>query len=250
MMFFKNKIHLVVFLILTLALQACALTDKKQRDQLLDTGRAFLNGDDKKSLTEKDIAEGLKEALKVGSERVVAQVGRNNGYLNDNAIHIVLPSNIQKVHDTLNKVGLGKYTKELEVKMNHAAEVAAPKAKQLFWVAIKDMRWQDVQAIYKGKDDAATQYFKNKMTPELKRMMKPVVDQALAEVGVVKAYKQVLVQYEQIPFAPKVQFDLTGYVMDKGIHGIFFYLAKEESAIRKDPLKRTTEILKRVFGAQ
>lgn len=248
MMFFKDYRHLLILMAVSLLLQSCALTDKKQRDQLLESGRAFINGTGKQPLSDQDIAEGLKEALKVGSERVVAQVGKSNGYLNDKSIHIELPANIQKVHDTLSKVGLGKHTKELEVKMNRAAEVAAPKAKQLFWVAIKEMRWQDVQAIYKGNDDAATQYFKSKMTPELKKMMRPVIDDALADVGVVKTYNKVLTEYEKIPFMPKVQFDLTGYVMDKGIHGIFFYLAKEEAQIRKDPLKRTTEILKRVFG--
>ena len=109
------------------------------------------------------------------------------------------------------------------------------------------MRWQDVKSIYNGKNDAATQYFKRKMTPSLKRMMKPLIEQTLAKAGVVKAYKNAVKQYHSIPFVPRVKNNLTEYVMNKGIHGLFYYLAKEESLIRKDPAKRTTALLKRVF---
>ncbi|MCK4865852.1 MAG: DUF4197 domain-containing protein [Gammaproteobacteria bacterium] len=243
----KKSYQVIILVLFTFSLNACAISDKQQK-QWLDSGSALLNGLNKKSLTEQDIAAGLKEALSIGAERVVSQVGRKNGYLKDKAIHIALPKDLQKVHKTLNKVGLGRYTKELEVKMNRAAEIAAPKAKRLFISAIKNMRWQDVKAIYNGKPDAATQYFKRKMTPALKRMMKPVIEQSLAKVDLVKSYKHALKQYHSIPFVPKVNSDLTGYVLNKGIHGIFYYLAKEEAAIRKDPVKRTTALLKRVFG--
>lgn len=243
----KNSYQVIILVLFTLSLNACAISDKQQK-QWLNSGSALLNGLNKKSLTEQDIAAGLKEALSIGAERVVSQVGKRNGYLKDKAIHIALPKDLQKVHKTLNKLGLGRYTKELEVKMNRAAEIAAPKAKKIFISAIKDMRWQDVKTIYNGKNNAATQYFKKKMTPTLKRMMKPVIDQTLAEVGLVKSYKHAMKQYHSIPFVPKVNSDLTGYVMNKGINGMFYYLAKEEAAIRKDPAKRTTELLRRVFA--
>ncbi len=242
----KNYQFLIIVFAVSL-LQACAINDKQQK-QLIDSGQELLKGLNKKSLTEQDIAAGLKEALKIGSERVVAQVGKKNGYLNDKNIHIALPAKLQKVHKALDKLGLGQYTKELEIKMNRAAEVAAPKAKKLFFSAIKTMRWQDIKAIYNGKNDAATQYFKKKMTPSLKRMMKPLITQTLAETGFYQAYKHVLKQYHSIPFVPKVKDDLTGYVMAKGINGMFYYLAKEETAIRKDPVKQTTALLKKVFG--
>jgi len=243
----KLKIHYLFIIFLSIALNACAISDKQQK-QWMDSGSALLKGLDKKSLTEQDIAAGLKEALSIGAERVVSQVGKRNGYLKDKAIHIALPKELQKVHKTLSKLGLGRYTKELEVKMNRAAELAAPKAKKLFISAIKDMHWKDVKTIYNGKPDAATKYFKRKMTPALKRMMKPVIDQSLAEVGLVKSYKHAMKQYHSIPFVPKVDSDLTGYVLNKGINGMFYYLAKEEAAIRKDPAKRTTELLRRVFS--
>jgi hypothetical protein len=229
-------------------LQACAINDKQQLNKFLESSKNALNGLNKKPLTEQDIAAGLKEALRVGTERVISRVGKNNGYLNDKMIHIALPENLKKVHNTLEKIGLGKYTRELEVKMNHAAELAATKARDLFWIAIKDMSWQDVKAIYNGKPNAATVYFRNKMTPALKQMMQPVITNALADVGAVKAYNKAVNKYHQIPFVPRVKDDLTGYVMNKGIHGMFYYLEKEEAAIRKDPVKRTTALLKKVFG--
>jgi len=242
----KKHVQFSVFILIVLFLQACAVNDEQQK-QWIDTGQSFLNSLSKRPLSEKDIAAGLKEALSVGADRVVARVGRKNGYLKDKAISIALPENLQKVDKTLSPIGLGRYTKELEVKMNRAAEIAAPKAKKLFISAIKNMRWQDVKAIYNGKNDAATQYFKKKMTPSLKQMMRPVIDKALAEVDLVKSYNHVLKQYYSIPFVPKVKSDLSGYVMNKGINGMFYYLAKEEAAIRKDPAKRTTELLRRVF---
>lgn len=239
------------FLLLSLflfSLNACAINDKQQATQWLNSGKNLLNNLNKKSLSTQDIAAGLKEALSVGATRAVSKVGQKNGYLKDKAIHIALPNKLQKAHQTLNKLGLGKYTKELEVKMNRAAEIAAPKAKKIFFSAIKNMRWQDVQSIYKGKKDAATQYFKRKMTPSLKQMMRPVITQTLSEAGVVQAYKHAVKQYHSIPFVPRVKEDITAYVMDKAINGLFYYLAIEEAAIRKDPAKRTTELLRRVFS--
>jgi len=243
----KKVIQLCLVIFAVSFLPACALNDKQQRKQWIDSGQALINKFSKKPLTEKDIATGLKEALKVGAERVVTQLSKKNGYLKDKKIHIALPDKMQKVHRTLKKAGLEKYTSELEIKMNRAAEIAAPKAKKLFVKAINDMRWQDVKAIYKGKDDAATQYFKKKMTPSLNKMIRPVIHQTLSEVGVVKIYKQAIKKYYSIPFVPKVNDDLTGYVMAKSIRGIFYYLAQEEAAIRQDPAKRTTELLKRMF---
>ena len=226
--------------------QGCAINDKQQR-QWLDSGSSLIQNITKKPLSDQDIAAGLKQALTIGAERVVLQVGKKDGYLKDKLIHIALPKELLEVHKVLNQIGLGHYTRELEIKMNRAAEIAAPKAKKLFFSAIENMRWQDVKGIYNGKNDAATQYFKRKMTPSLKQMMKPVIEQTLAQTGVVQAYKKVMQQYNSIPFVQKMRYDLTDYVMDKGINGMFYYLAKEEAAIRQNPAKRTTALLKRLF---
>lgn len=202
------------------------------------------------TLSQDDIAAGLKEALRVGSATVVHNLGRKNGFNNDKFAHIVLPKNLLKVQTTLRKIGYSKYMDDLELKINRAAEVATPKAKSLFVNTIKEMSWQDVQQIYKGNNDAATRYFQGKMTAPLQQAIKPVINNALAEVGVIKSYERVMSKYNSLPFVPNVRADLTQHVMDKTLDAIFYYLAQEEAAIRKDPLKRTTEILRRVFGSR
>jgi hypothetical protein len=138
---------------------------------------------------------------------------------------------------------------DLETRLNRAAEIATPKAKRLFLDAINDMTLDDVMGIYNGPQDAATQYFRSRMSAPLAAEMQPVVDESLADAGAVEALDDVMARYRDIPFAPQVNADLTDYVVDKGIDGIFFYLAREEAAIRENPAKRTTDLLKRVFGS-
>ncbi len=199
-------------------------------------------------LTVEDIGAGLKEALLVGSENVVTNLGRTDGFNKDSEIHIPLPGQFDKVKTVLDNVGMAGLLDDLELKLNRAAEVATPKAKELFRQAITDMSFDDVKAIFDGPQDAATQYFRNKMSPSLMEEMKPVVDNSLLEVGAIKAYDDTMKTYQSLPFVPDVKSDLSGYVVEKGIDGIFHYMAMEEAAIRSDPAKRTTEILKQVFG--
>ena len=201
-------------------------------------------------LSESDIGAGLKDALRVGSETVVAQLGKTDGFNTDSAIHIPLPEELQSVKKALAAIGQADMLDDLELRLNRAAEAATPKAKKLFSNAISEMSIDDVQTIYNGPDDAATQYFRKKMAPELTREMTPVVEKSLAEVGAIKAYDDVMGQYKDIPFMPNVQEDLDGYVVEKGMDGIFYYLAKEEAAIRSDPLKQSTALLKKLFGSR
>ena len=208
-----------------------------------------LGGSSSSGLTDEEIGGGLREALRVGTERVVGQVGNLDGYNLDPAIHIPLPGVLQKVQSVLKTIGMSSLADDLEVRLNRAAEVAAPEAKQLFFDAITDMTLDDVQAIYNGPDDAATQYFKDKMTPPLARRLEPIVDDSLAEVGAIQSYDTMMGQYAAIPFVPDAKADLTGYVVRLAMDGIFYYVAKEEAAIRNNPAARTTELLQRVFGA-
>ncbi|MEE8496104.1 MAG: DUF4197 domain-containing protein, partial [Xanthomonadales bacterium] len=195
-----------------------------------------------------EVGEGLKEALRVGTETVVGNLGKTDGFNLDPLIHIALPSQLEKVKSILGKIGMDSMLTDLELRLNRAAEIATPKAKSLFVEAINNMTLDDVMAIYKGPDDSATQYFKSKMSAPLALEMKPVVDESLADAGAVKMYDKVMKHYDNVPFAPEVEADLGEYVVQKGMDGIFHYLAKEEAAIRQDPVKRTTDILKRVFG--
>lgn len=200
-------------------------------------------------LTDLEIANGLKEALRVGTERVVAQLGVVDGYNADPLIHIPLPGDLQKVHNALDRIGLGAMTTDLELKLNRAAERAAPEAKAVFWNAITAMTLQDVRGIWQGPDDAATQYFRGKMTGPLTDRFTPIVLDAMGEVGAVRSYDRMMAQYQSIPFVPDVKADLTRYTVEQALDGLFTYVAVEEAAIRNDPAKRSTELLERVFGA-
>ncbi len=202
------------------------------------------------TLSDTEIASGLKEALRVGSETVVAQLGKTDGFNADSLIHIPLPENFETVKKALQKIGFSGMLDDLELKLNRAAEAATPKAKELFGNAITEMSIDDVQTIYKGPEDSATQYFRGKMTPELTKEMTPVVEESLSQVGAIQAYDAVMGKYKTIPFMPDVKEDLNGYVVEKGMDGIFYYLAREEAAIRSEPLKQTTTLLKRLFEGQ
>jgi hypothetical protein len=220
----------------------------------LDKGKDLLKtygGDSGQSgLTIEEIGAGLKDALRVGSENVVSQLGQIDGFNADSAVHIPLPNQLDRVKTVLDKVGMSSLLKDLELKLNRAAEVATPKAKKLFSQAITEMSFEDVKKIYQGPQDAATQYFRGKMSPSLAKEMGPVVNKSLSEVGAVQAYDNVMKEYRSVPFVPDVKADLTNHVVEKGMDGIFYYMAKEEAAIRQNPAKRTTDLLKRVFGSK
>lgn len=195
-----------------------------------------------------EINDGLKQALEKGAETVVRQLGTTDGYNGDAKVRIPLPDNLAGVKSLLDKAGLSSYADTVELKLNRAAEASVPKAKALFMDAIAKMRMEDVKAILDGPDDAATTYFKNKMSPGLVTEMSPVIDQSLASVGAVQAYDQMMGKYKTLPFVPDVKGNLTAYTAQKAVDGIFFYLAQEEKAIRENPAKRTTELLKKVFN--
>jgi hypothetical protein len=216
----------------------------------LDDLKKVLNSDDATAaaLSTDEIGGGLKEALRVGTENVVGSLGQTDGFNLDEQIHIPLPAQLDQVKDVLEKVGMDSMLTDLEVRLNRAAEMATPKAKQLFIGAINEMTLDDVMAIYEGPEDAATQYFKSRMSGPLAVEMKPVVDASLADAGAAQAYDGVMERYNAVPLVPKVDADLSDYVVEKGMDGIFYYLAEEEAAIRADPAKRTTELLQRVFG--
>jgi len=242
-----RKPSIVVISVLCFSLLACETTNT---DEWLKVGQDIYGQVAGKPLTQQEIAAGLKQALEVGTNNVVAHIGKRNGFYRDSSIHIPLPDSLAKVQRTLKKVGLSAYLDELELSLNRAAEQAVPKAKRLFWQAINDMSWDDVMKIYNGPDDAATRYFRKKMTPALTREMYPVVQKTLASAGVIKAYDRVMKEYYSIPYVPKVKADMNDYVIQQSLDGMFYYLAKEEAAIRNDPMKRTTELLKRVFGSE
>jgi len=200
------------------------------------------------SLTTTEMGDAFKQALKIGSENVVEQLGGVDGFNADAAIRIPLPKELETVKAMLGKIGMSAMVDDLELKLNRAAEAATPKAKALFVQSISEMSFDDVMTIYQGPQDSATQYFKQKMSQSLSNEMEPIVQDTLASVGAIQAYDSVMGNYQTMPFVPDVKADLTQHVVNKGMEGIFYYIAKEEAAIRQDPMKQTTALLQKVFG--
>jgi hypothetical protein len=240
--------RLALVLALAAALPAPAVAQLDFLGKAKEALGTLQGGEESGAPSDVEIGKGLREALRVGTERVVSQVGARDGYNADPDIHIPLPGTLQRVQSTLRGVGMAGLADDLELRLNRAAEAAAPEAKSLFFQAIGDMTLDDVRRIYDGPDDAATRYFQEKMTPPLAERMTPIVDRNLAEVGAIAAYDKMMGQYRAIPFVPDVKADLTRYVVDKAMDGIFHYVAIEEAAIRNDPAARTTALLQRVFG--
>lgn len=238
---------------LAILVVAAALPAACTQDELLAQASEALDGYGRSlgvaTLSDAEISEGLREALSVASARVVRRVGAVDGFNGDPRIRIPLPRTLRDAQSVLRKVGMARLADDLEVKLNRGAEAAAPEAKRLFLQAIRDMTLHDVRAILDGPDDAATRYFRRKMSPALARRMAPIVKRSLLRVGALRAYDTMIARYRTIPFVPDVSADLTEYVVDKAMDGIFYYVAREEAAIRKDPAARTTALLRRVFGA-
>lgn len=236
------------------AMVAVGCTTAQADGSWMDKGKELLNNSSEGSangvLSVGDISAGLKEALKVGTEKVVGQLGKPDGFNTDSAIHIPLPEKMLSAKKWLDKAGAGDRLDELELQLNRAAEAATPKAKELFITAISEMSIDDAKKIYSGPANSATEYFKAKMTAPLQEEMRPVVSESLAEVGAVKNYDKILGKYKSIPFAPDIKGSLTDHAVAKGMDGIFYYLAQEEAEIRANPAARTTDLLKKVFGAK
>ena len=220
-----------------------------QSDLLGSAKQAIGNLGGSGGLTDAEIGDGLIEALTVATARVVKQVGAADGFNLDPSIHIPLPGALKNVQKVLQSIGMSSLADDLELRLNRAAEAAAPEAKAEFWNAIQKMTLDDVRQIYDGPDDAATRYFQDKMTRRLTKRMRPIVDSSLADVGAIQSYDTMLAEYKTVPFVPDVKADLTDHAVEKALDGIFYYVAKEEAAIRNDPAARTTDLLKSVFGA-
>lgn len=234
--------------ILLFCFSANVCAESKWWEEGGDLLKGLLGSDRASELSVGDMGAGLKEALRVGTDTVVKQLGTNDGFNKDPKVHIPLPKSLDKVQSALKAIGSSSMLDDLELKLNRSAEAATPKAKKIFWDAISQMTIEDAKGIFNGPDDAATRYLQAKMTVPLKDEMRPVVYDSMAEVGAIQSYDKVMEKYAALPFVPDVKANLTDHVLGKALKGIFHYLAIEEAAIRKDPAKRTTELLQRVFG--
>ena len=242
-----------VVAVLTVGLALSILPARAQG--LLDLGKNLLKGmgdssssADVSGLTGGEITSGLREALRIGAERVIGTLGQTDGFDKVADVHIPLPEGLKNVQEMLAGIGMSGLADELELRLNRAAETAVPKTQMLFADAITQMSIEDAKQILNGPDDAATQFFRSRMSLPLADEMRPIVDRQMADVGAVAAYDQLISRYKTMPFVTDVKSDLTNHVLERAIDGLFLYLAREEAAIRKDPAKRTTELLRKVFG--
>ncbi len=204
-------------------------------------------GNGKGSLSKDDIAAGLKEALSVGAEKAGKNLSSVNGYFANAAIKILLPEEAKQVEQKLRAMGLGKQVDNAILSMNRAAEDAAKSAAPIFVNAIKQMSIQDAVGILKGGDHAATDYLKSKTTISLTDSFSPVIEKSLEKVDATKYWNSIFSTYNKFT-TDKINPDLSAYVTEKALSGIFHQVAMEEQQIRKDPVARTSELLKKVFG--
>lgn len=214
-----------------------------------DTAKNILNsvGTGNGNLSNADVVQGLKEALRVGTDSSTYHLGLLNGFFKDDMIKILMPPEAQKVEKTLRDVGLGSVVDKAVLSMNRSAEDASKYVGNIFINAIKQMTFQDAFGILRGGDRAATDYLKRTTTAQLTAAFKPIVSKSLQFTDATKYWKDVFSTYNRFSNTP-ANTDLTSYVTQKTLDGLFYHISLEEQAIRKDPAARVTDILKKVFA--
>ncbi|MBG9375021.1 DUF4197 domain-containing protein [Panacibacter sp. DH6] len=226
---------------------AITFSSQAQLGGLLKKVTGNENKGNNSNLSTDEIANGLKEALNKGVSEGTTKLSAADGFFKDAAIKILMPADAQKVEKTLRNVGLGQQVDDAILTMNRAAEDAAKSASPIFVSAIKQMSIEDAWSILKGGDSAATRYLRTKTTGELTTAFKPVIEKSLEKTGATKYWNTVFSNYNKFSLT-KVNPDLSSYVTEKALSGIFYQIALEEMKIRKDPVARTTDLLKKVFG--
>lgn len=235
----------------TVLLLISGFTVMGQSSSVLGSIEKKISGGNSSSLSSDDIVAGLKQALSLGAQKSADRLSAVNGFLDDKAVKILLPDQAHKAEKTLRSLGMGKLVDDAITSMNHAAEDASKSAAPIFLNAIKNMNVTDGLSILRGSDTAATAYLRKSATPGLTKVYTPVIDSALEKTGATKYWKDVFETYNKLPTTfNKVNPDLSAYVTQKAINGIFYYVAQEEIKIRKDPAAQVTDLLKQVFGGK
>ena len=228
--------------LLGLPLAACETLDPAILEGIMGSG----------ALSQADAAMGIRAALNNGILSALGVVGRDGGFLNDGQIHIPLPKVLADVQSVMSTIGAGSILSQLETQLNRGAEKAAPIAKDIFFDAISGLSISDAIGIVRGPENAATTYLQDRTTPRLTALFSPIMENALGQTGALRLLDQATNSLRNIPFAPSLganaRTDLITHGVNYGLTGVFHYVAKEEAAIRRDPAKRTSEILRRVFG--
>jgi Protein of unknown function (DUF4197) len=222
--------------------------------------RDLMNGADKTvkkvtnkggGLSESEVGDGLKEALRVGAKNATSKVSAPDGFFGNALIKVLMPPEAQKVEKTMRDLGLGEQVDNTILSMNRAAEDACTKAVEIFIDAIMKMSIQDAMAILRGGNNAATNYLKDKTTSALTGTFRPVIQESLDKVNATKYWATMFNTYNKLPTTfKKVNPDLPAYVTERALNGVFTYIADEEAKIRANPAARVSDLLKKVFGSQ
>ncbi|QEE50180.1 DUF4197 domain-containing protein [Flavobacterium alkalisoli] len=197
-----------------------------------------------------DIAAGLKEALDKGIDKQVSKLTATDGFYKNNLVKILLPEELQKVDKALRQVGLSSLADEGLKMMNRAAEDAVKEATPIFVTAVKDMTFNDARNILMGNDRSATTYLQNTTTTQLYAKFNPVIKSSFSKVGADKVWSNIITKYNALPLTQDVNPDLTDYVTNKALDGVFTMIAVEEKEIRNNINERTSVLLKKVFALQ
>lgn len=200
-------------------------------------------------LTSQERSSGLKAALNQAADVAIRQLGVSDGFLGNPDVRIPLPGKLQKAQKLLKTVGLGAEAEALVTTMNRAAEAAVPEARTLLVDAIRQMSVADAAAILTGPPDAATQYFRRTSSEKLAARFLPIVQKATAKTGVAARYNRLGSKALQYNLVDAQDANIDSYVTQKTLDGLFLTMAREEAAIRKDPLGQSSKLLQRVFGA-
>ena len=211
-------------------------------------GHAALWALDLNSLSKADAVSGLKDALGQASNKAIAQLGSENGFLNNAAVKIPLPAPLQRIESGLRMVGMQGQADALVTAMNHAAEQAVPEATALFADAIRKMSVADAKGILTGSDTAATDYFQKTTRTQLAARFLPIVTQATQHVDLAEKYNQLAGKAAQMGLIDDQQSRIENYVAQKALDGLFLIMSEQEKAIRKDPMGAATGVARKVFG--
>ncbi len=203
-------------------------------------------------LTQADAALGIRAALDKGVGNAISNVGILDGFLGNSLVRIPLPKVLQDVQSYLRPLGADGLLVELQQQLNRGAEKAAPIAKDIFLGAIRDLSITDAINIVRGPDNAATEYLSERTSTKLSQLFSPIMENALNQTGALQIVDQVSSSLNNVPFGPNLgvdaRNDLISHGVNYGLKGVFYYIGEEEKAIRENPAKRTSEILRRVFG--
>lgn len=197
-----------------------------------------------------DIAAGLREALDLGIDKQVTKLTAKDGFFKNELVKIVLPEELQKVDNALRKIGLSSLADDGLKVLNRAAEDAVKEATPIFVNAVKDITFADAKNILLGEDNAATSYLTTKTQTDLYSKFKPVIENSFSKVGADQIWSNLITKYNNIPLTTNVNPDLTDYVTNEALKGVYTMIAVEEKEIRNKVTSRSTDLLKKVFALQ